>query len=303
MASRQSVLNLASKPFANRRPIKRAGFALWSIAVVLSVINGLLFWSYLSGSSEGREALESVRNDIETEGTTLRELSDELKAFDLQAMNPKADYLNERIAERTFPWSRLFDDLVEAMPIQVRLSSLSPRPPDQRQRRRDSEAPDWIELEIRGYAANGEALLNMVDALFEHPGFAAPTLLNERRNDAGETSFTMTARYRSKSTADEAITTSMPSAFDALNEPDAVAGEGPSPTASPTEAVAPPETAVTETARTDGRATNRSPRAEPLRSATAGGVDRGDSDGEAAPAPVEFSLPSASAPAGQGGRP
>ena len=297
MAQRQSVLNLATKPFANRRPIKRAGVALWSIALILSVINGLLFWGYQSGSSEGRETLERVRSEISTEGETLRALSEELRAFDLQALNPKADFLNERIAERTFPWSRLFDDLVKAMPIQVRLSSLSPRPPDERQRRRREragEASDWIALDIRGFASNGEALLDFVDALFEHPSFAAPTLLNERRDDGGEVSFALTARYRSKPVLGETEDPSTTTAFDVLTSAETPPGDAPA-TSPAAVSPAPGQTSPRQ-------AGGRGPRAEPLSGARAREVDSGAPGAQAAPAPVEFSHPSASATAAQGGR-
>ena len=301
MASRQSVLNLASRPFANRRPVKRAGIALWSIALILTVVNGLLYWSYQSGSSEGREELQRVRSDIAAEGEALRALSDELKAFDLQALNPKADYLNERIAERTFPWSRLFDDLVEALPIQVRLSSLSPRAPDQRRLARDESAKDWIELEIRGYAANGEALLDLVDALFEHPAFSAPTLLNERRDNAGEITFALNARYRSKSPSREAVVTASTPAAPSARASDENAASAPGSDSLAATGAAP--VAQGESPQAPRPSTNRSPIAEPLSAANPRPAPEASTEAPSAPSRVEFSLPSASAPATQGGRP
>ena len=127
-----------------------------------------------------------------------------LLSFDLSEQNTKVEFLNSTIAERTFPWSRLFDDLVEAMPREVRLTSLTPRSGDlqrRRDRRRQSRGrPDgaWISLEIQGESSDDDAHWGFVERLFAHPAFVDPSLLSENRESPGLVSFELVARYRTR---------------------------------------------------------------------------------------------------------
>ena len=198
-----SRLNLASRPFRNVRPLVRLCVLLWSVALALIVINGALFWRYQSGSSEGRAQLQRLRAEAAGEVALVEDLQQRLGAFDLEEQNQQVEFLNQRILERTFPWSRLFDELVETMPREVRLKSLLPRQEDRRSRRgsrarrRQSEGDgSWIQLGIEGEAASGEALLDFYQRLFEHPAFGQPSLLSEERQSPQLVRFSLQARYR-----------------------------------------------------------------------------------------------------------
>ena len=110
------TLNLARHPFANLRPLRRLGIALWVVGGLAVLTAGWLFVSYLIGSSEKRAALALLEDERAQESQRLSGLRAQLARFELAAQNREVDYLNERIAERTFAWSRLFDDLAEVLP-------------------------------------------------------------------------------------------------------------------------------------------------------------------------------------------
>jgi Tfp pilus assembly protein PilN len=193
------TLNLARHPFANLRPMRRLGIALWVVGGLAVLTAGWLFVSYLIGSSEKRAALTRLEEERAGESQRLIGLRSQLARFELAAQNREVDYLNERIAERTFAWSRLFDDLAEVLPWNVRIVSLSPLSitPARRDARgqRDSEPGEEFALRLVGGARDGEALLVFVDRLFAHPAFGHPDLEGERNAD-GEVQFSVTVTYR-----------------------------------------------------------------------------------------------------------
>jgi hypothetical protein len=113
----------------------------------------------------------------------------------------EAAYLNARIAERTFGWSELFDQLAEVLPLRVRLFSLSPASdspssasratPVRAQPARESRG---VWLSFTGVAESDEALLELIDNLFQSPLFDQPQLPQERRTANG-IEFTLRVLY------------------------------------------------------------------------------------------------------------
>lgn len=177
-------VNLASRPFSNQAPVLRTTIGLSVLVVTLLVVNIALYWSYFSGSGEEARA-ELVRLDdrIAKSEAELVELDREISGYDLEALRAQVEFLNLRIAERSFGWGRLFEDLGEVLPAQVRLERLSPSLG--RFRAASGGAPSSVLLTIEGAAKEGEALLNFIDALFEHPRFEDPNPSRESQRQGG----------------------------------------------------------------------------------------------------------------------
>lgn len=171
-------LNLARSPFVNRRPVRRLTVALWVVGAAVLLLNVFLIWSHRSGTVEGRAELTDSREAAEREVKVSRLLRDELASMDLASQNAHVDFLNQRIAQRAFPWSRLFDQMVEVMPAGVRLRSLRPGLGRARRGRR-TVLDTQVHLSISAQAENGEAMLEFVDRLFAHPAFDRPNLKRE----------------------------------------------------------------------------------------------------------------------------
>lgn len=184
-----SSLNLAARPFVNTSPLKRLAVVLWVTAVALTVLTTSLYWSYFAGSGgEARAELEATVAQIAVLQEELAEIDRDLAAVDLAAMNAEVAFVNERIARRTFGWSRLFEHLGEVLPLNVRFERLSPVV---------SLAPDGarrVVLRIDGMARRDEALLNLIDNFFRHRRFRDPNPRSEVRRD-GELRFSLEVIY------------------------------------------------------------------------------------------------------------
>jgi Tfp pilus assembly protein PilN len=189
-------LNLSRRPFLNTRPVTRVALLLWGLGALLLLGNVTLFWNYLSGSTEKREELARMEQQVERERESAGRLEARLAALDLEQQNEQVEFLNRKIAERTFSWSLLFDRLTETMPDGVRLIQLQPaaigEERTQRRTRTQAEAEqpaplasDRVPLVIAAEARSDEDLNRFVDNLFGHPAFSNPNLLKEDRSEEG----------------------------------------------------------------------------------------------------------------------
>lgn len=201
-AGRHEALNLARRPFVNTRPAVRVALLLWALGLLLLLGNVTLFWSYLAGSDEIRAELDRTEKQIEAERQTAGRLQQRLDAIDLEELNEQVVYLNAKIADRTFSWSRLFDQIAEVLPNDVRLVRLAPSgavSDDERRgsrARRDEEDDGTVRLAIAGVAKTDEALTRFLNNLFAHPAFPDLNLSQESRDEAtGEVQFQVTASY------------------------------------------------------------------------------------------------------------
>ncbi len=195
-----SSLNLARSPFVNRRPLVRTGRLLAVIGAGLLIVNGVLFWRYLSSSADLRGRLREVRAQRNEESQALREIERELRSFDLENQNQRVRFLNEKIAQRSFGWSQLFEELGHVLPRDVKLYNLSPSVERRRRRRGEPQSEDWerVVLVLSGVAKETEPLLELIDGLFEHPAFQEPRLSAESRDENGQIRFELTAIYLSE---------------------------------------------------------------------------------------------------------
>ena len=183
------TVNLASRPFANTRPLQRTGAALWVLGVVLAALAGWLYWQSLFGIEGKRAQIVQVERSIAAERRRLATAESGLARMDLRRQNIEAGYLNARIGERTFPWSGLFEHLAQVLPRKVRLFSLAPQAPEERGAGRRSRRAGStvvggrVYLQMTGAAESDEALTELLDRLFKDPWFTNPSLPTEHRQE------------------------------------------------------------------------------------------------------------------------
>ena len=193
-------LNLARRPFINTRPVARVSLLLWVLGFLLLLGNISLYWTYLAGSGEKRSDLDRLEAKIQQQRRTNDQLDRRLQGFDLAQQNRQVRYLNQKIAERTFSWSRLFDELAKVMPDQIRLTSLSPSGisrEDDTRNLDDEEAPQpqtRVQLMIHGEAKSDEALFLFVNRLFVYP-FADPDFPRTSREEDDLVQFDLRVTY------------------------------------------------------------------------------------------------------------
>jgi hypothetical protein len=186
---RVEPLNLSRRPFLNSRPVVRISLLLLLLGLALLLWNVVQFQRYLEESADKRAQIERGEREIARQEQVGAELQGRLAALDLEQLNERVEFLNEKIAERTFSWSLLLDRLTDALPNDVRLVRLTPRVnnrEEQRQARRRAQAGEEdrrIPLNISAESRDDKALLLFVDNLFAHPAFANPDLTRQERVD------------------------------------------------------------------------------------------------------------------------
>lgn len=192
-------LNLARRPFTNRRPALRLAILLWIVGLGLAAANLVLYMQHLPGASLTPEQQRIVHADIGRERAAIRDLRRELAGWDVEQVNQVARFVNSRIAARAFAWSALFDHLTEAMPGRVRLVSLEPvvekEPRGDAARAAPRRSSGGVRLVIRGVARSSEDLLEFVDRLYAHDLFGSPDLVSERTLDSGDREFGLSVLY------------------------------------------------------------------------------------------------------------
>lgn len=190
-------LNLARDPFLNLRPVRRAGVVLAALAVILAAIDARTYWRHFTGENQTRVRLQELDAEISAERQTLAGLRQELSRLEVASLNERARFVNQQIAQRTFSWSGLFDDLVSIQPLQVQIVSLDPKFESGRRSQRDIDLePGEVLLEIDGLARDDDRLLRFIDRFFEHPEFRSPDLQREARREE-LIDFTLSVIYRS----------------------------------------------------------------------------------------------------------
>src|SRR5260370_135341 len=175
-------LNLATSPLeANRR------FIVFSTVIgsvgLLAML--LLPWNvYSMRRSNTAIRLEQAR--VETDMQALRRRRADLETFfnrpeTIQRRDLSA-FLNGLIAQRAFPWTRIFMDLERNLPEGVRVVSIEPRLAD-----------DHLELKLTIGARTDEGKLEFLKALENSRSFSDIQVLGETR--AGEVVMALNARY------------------------------------------------------------------------------------------------------------
>ncbi len=191
------AVNLARSPFANTRPIVRVAIVLWTVAVLLGVYNGVTYWHSFSGSEATKVKLETNKITIQEAHESIKAAEITLASLQLREQNETVHFLNARIAERTFPWSLLFDSISEILPNGVRLVSLKPTPTSRTGSRQSKKVrvADSVHLGIHAVAKKDADLLDFIDELFSSEAFEKPRLSKEKRTDSGEIDFHLTTDF------------------------------------------------------------------------------------------------------------
>jgi len=195
------VVNLARPGFVNSRPVVRLAVLLWLLGLALVAANIWLYRNYFEGNNEKARRMTELEASVTAERQAIARLEGRLAGLDLARQNETVNFLNRKIADRTFAWSRLFDRLALILPGDVRLLSLSPdnkAQPARGSREQPVAVSEYrarVPLQLLAEARTDAALLELVDALFEDPAFRNPNPLRENRTDGQALRFALSVTY------------------------------------------------------------------------------------------------------------
>ena len=165
-------LNLATAPQANNRPFL-AGAALAGTLGLLALAL-LSHAAYVSwhASRELREDIGRWETQIQTDRRDQQELDAYFKTQAAVQVLDRSAFLNSLIDERSFPWTKIFMDLEQALPPGVRIVSISPRLENGRAE---------VTLEVGALTDDGK--IQFLEAIEKSKVFSGMVVKDERRVD------------------------------------------------------------------------------------------------------------------------
>jgi type IV pilus assembly protein PilN len=160
-------LNLSSEPFRRDRPILVASAA---VAVAMAITLGVLIMLAVAGRDQAKEA----RANVERVETQLRALSAEQARIEAVLRKPENAevlernvFVNALLVRKGISWTKIFADLEEVTPYNVRLISI---------RLPQITSRNEIQLDMKVAAQAGAPVLQMMKRLEESPLFGPPEI-------------------------------------------------------------------------------------------------------------------------------
>ena len=178
-------LNLAARPYRDYRPV-------YAVVVVLSLLTAFLmlnnvetYYRYVHETQATRARIAQVEEQTRVEARHEEAARNRLKGLDLSRLDEQTRFINAKLAERAFSWSRLLDELESILADDVRLLSVSP-----------SFADDGrIVLGLSFQAKSADGMITTINRMNADPQFADAFPSTESKDDAGIYSFNLTAIY------------------------------------------------------------------------------------------------------------
>jgi hypothetical protein len=166
-------LNLASRPFKNNT-LLWVGFSLAGLFLLwLSVANVRSQRRHVGLLAE----LEDKVGTIDARHEDLRRRADvarrEIAGYDLGLLEIKAAKANEVIQWKSFSWTRLFNQLEQVQPWDVKMASIHPtfRPQADGTSGRAQRVAIGVPVSVEGSAKNLKAFLDLERSLIQSPYF------------------------------------------------------------------------------------------------------------------------------------
>ena len=157
-------LNLASRPYRDRRPV-------WAVIAVMGVLTAFLlvnnvetYYRYTHETRSTRTKIEQTEARAQRERQLAETAGQRLRNLDLKQLDARTKYINQRLSERAFSWSTLLDELESVLPRDVRLVAASPN--------FATTGPILVSLTLQSKSPNG--MIETINRMHADPQFANP---------------------------------------------------------------------------------------------------------------------------------
>jgi type IV pilus assembly protein PilN len=164
------TLNLASRPYVNRRTLYLAYAALAAALVLLLILNSVYALRLRSSGEQVRQRLAELGGQGAGEGT-VTEISPEA----MRKQQENIAFANDILRRDSFRWTRLLDHLEESAVEGVAIRALQP---DYKER----------SLQVKGVARGVDELRRYIDQLMASQHFSEVYLLEQSREKDSEKS-------------------------------------------------------------------------------------------------------------------
>ena len=178
-------LNLAARPYRDYRPV-------YAVVVVLSLLTAFLmlnnvetYYRYIHETKSTRAKIAEIEAQTRVEKQKEETAKRRVAGLDLTRLDQQTRFINAKLAERAFSWSRLLDELESILADDVRLVSVNPNFAEQ--------GP--IALQMAFESKSGDGMITTVNRMNEDPQFRDVFPQNETMRDDGTYTFSLHASY------------------------------------------------------------------------------------------------------------
>lgn len=178
-------LNLAARPYRDYRPVYAAVVALSLLTAFLMLNNIETYYRYIHETKATRAKIAQVEEQARAEKAKEDTARQRVKGLDLATLDQQTRFINAKLAERAFSWSRLLDELESILADDVRLISVTPT----------FTINGPIHLSMNFEAKSGDGMITTINRMNADPQFKDAFPSNETANDDGTYVFTLSADY------------------------------------------------------------------------------------------------------------
>lgn len=161
-------LNLASEPFRRDRPLLVGSAVAALLLVVVLVLQVVTIVREREAASEARALLASLNRDLAGVNQQMARLEAELRKPANAEVLQRSAFLNVLLQRKGISWTRMFADLEEVFPHNVRLVTVRPM----------VSGPGAVQLEMVVGAQAPEPVISLLKALEGSPLFSRTELLS-----------------------------------------------------------------------------------------------------------------------------
>ncbi len=161
-------VNLASEPFRRTRPILVATSLAGGVLMALLVALITMAWRAREEAGDARQAIAQAQRQVATLAAEQGRLEAALRKAENAEVLDRSLFLNSLLRRKGVSWTRIFGDLEQVMPHNVRLISIRPQ----------IMADNRIQLQMVVGAQSGEPVIEMLMKLEESPLFGATAVTN-----------------------------------------------------------------------------------------------------------------------------
>ncbi len=179
-------LNLAARPYRDYRPV-------YTVVVVVSLLIAFLmlnnidtYFRYVRNTESTRTKIAQL--DRQTAGERARaQAADALiRNVDLPALDQDVRFINNRLAQRAFSWSKLLDRLEQVLPADVRIRVISP----------SFAANGLVHLELTCDSKTSDGTIEAINRFNHDVHFANPFPHSEAQTTANSYVFAIGVDYK-----------------------------------------------------------------------------------------------------------
>ena len=191
-------LNLAARPYRDYRPVYAVVVALSLLTAFLMLNNIETYYRYIHETKSTRGKIAEVEEQARLEKQKEDAARERVNNLDLAKLDQQTKFINAKLAERAFSWSRLLDELESILADDVRLVTVSPQFTE--------EGPIHLRMDFE--AKSGDGMITTINRMNEDPQFREAFPNNETARDDGTFTFSLTAQYLPEAPRTAALKTS-----------------------------------------------------------------------------------------------